>query len=135
MSILDKARTQRENIIKAAQSLSDKDASITPELFGRLSGKGELIKTGTRINWRGQLKRATIDMWDTTSNNPDNAPILWEDISYRDGVRIIPEVITSGTAFALGELGWWDGAVYESLLNGNVWTPLANPSGWAIVKD
>jgi hypothetical protein len=63
-------------------------------------------------------------------NAPDNAPTLWENIDYRDGYRLIPETITAGTAFALGECGWWEGVLYRSLLDANVWTPSAYPAGW-----
>lgn len=134
MDIIEKAKLQRQNIILASASLDDKDASKTPELFGKLNQNGELVKAGTRINWNGLLKRAAVDLWDTKENNPNNAPTLWEDIAYKDGIRIIPEVITAGTAFMKDERGWWKNVLYTSLLDNNVWTPEANPSGWAIVK-
>ena len=88
MNILDKARLQRQNILIGSASLEDKEASKTPELFGKLNENGELIKAGTRINWNGTLKRASVDLWDTKENNPDNAPTLWEDIEYKDGVIV-----------------------------------------------
>jgi hypothetical protein len=131
MEILEKAILLRKNILLSSQSLDDKEASETPELFARLNQNGELIKAGTRINWNGTLKRASVDLWDTKENNPDNAPTLWEDIAYKDGIRIIPEVITVGTAFSKDELGWWNDELYKSLLDNNVWTPEANPSGWS----
>jgi hypothetical protein len=130
MEILEKAMLLRKNILLSSQSLEDKEASVTPELFARLNENGELIKAGTRINWNGTLKRASVDLWDTKENNPDNAPTLWEDINYKDGIRIISEVITVGTAFSKDELGWWNDELYKSLLDNNVWTPEANPSGW-----
>lgn len=133
MSILEKARNQRKNILIGSASLEDKVASETPELFGRLNENGELVKTGTRINWNGILKRASVDLWDAKENNPDNAPTLWEDIEYKDGVRIIPKVITVGTAFSKDELGWWQDTLYKSLIDNNVWTPEQNPSGWEVV--
>lgn len=133
MDILTKARKQRQNILISTASLDDKEASETPELFGRLNENGELVKTGTRINWNGTLKRASVDLWDTKENNPDNAPALWEDIEYKDGIRIIPEVITVGTAFSKDELGWWKDIVYKSLIDNNVWTPETNPSGWELI--
>ena len=134
MNILEKAKIQRKNIILAAASLDDKNASLTPELFGKLNDNGELISAGTRINWNGVLKRAVVDLWDRKENNPDNAPTLWEDINYKEGVRIIPEVITVGLAFAKDECGWWKDNIYISLLDNNVWTPEANPSGWTLVQ-
>lgn len=133
MNILEKARLQRQNILISSASLDDKVASETPELFGRLNENGGLVKVGTRINWNGTLKRAAVDLWDTEENNPDNAPSLWEDILYKNGIRIIPEVITVGTAFSKDELGYWKDTLYKSLIDNNVWTPDQNPSGWELV--
>ena len=133
MNILERARMLRKNIIVSSASLEDKVASETPELFARLNQNGELIKVGTRINWNGVLKRASVDLYDTLENNPDNAPTLWEDIEYKEGYRIIPQTITVGTAFSKDELGWWKDTLYKSLLDNNVWTQEQYPSGWEIV--
>lgn len=133
MDIIERARLLRKNIITSSKSLEDREASLTPELFAKLNQNGDLIKAGTRINWNSLLKRAAVDLWDTAENNPDNAPSLWEDISYVGGYRIIPEIITVGTAFSKGEYGWWKSELYESLLNNNVWTPDQYPSGWKLL--
>ena len=122
----------RAIIETAAASLDDKMASTAPTLFPRLKQDGSLIKAGTRINHNGSIKRAAVDLWDTVDNSPDNAPTLWEDILYRDGYRIIPDVITAGTAFALDELGWWGDKLYKSLLSANVYTPEQYPNGWEL---
>ena len=132
MSILQEARTIRTIIETAAASLDDKTASTAPTLFPRLRQDGSLIKAGTRINYNGCIKRAAVDLWDTADNSPDNAPTLWEDIDYKDGYRIIPDVITAGTAFALDELGWWGDKLYKSLLSANVYTPEQYPRGWEL---
>ena len=130
MNILEKARLLRQNILIGSESLEDKVASETPELFGRLNENGGLVKVGTRINWNGTIKRASVDLWDVKGNNPDNAPSLWEDILYKNGIRIIPEIVTVGTAFSKGELGYWEDVIYKSLIDNNVWTPEAFPNGW-----
>lgn len=133
MNIIEHARLQRGLIEKSVQTLDDKEASTIPELFGTLKEDGALVSVGTKINWNGTLKRAAVDLWDTAENNPDNAPTLWEDIEYKDGIRIIPETITTGTAFAKDELGWWHDVLYKSLIDANVWTPDAYPEGWEAV--
>ena len=120
----------RAIVEQAAVSLTDQTASEGVMLFPRLKGDGALIVSGTRINWHGTLKRAAVDLWDTEANSPDNAPDLWEDIGYRDGIRIIPATITAGLAFALGEKGWWGDTVYESLIAANTYTPEQYPAGW-----
>ena len=127
---LERARQLRAMIEAAAGNLTDADASTAAELFPRLKQDGSLVPAGTRINWYGKVKRAAVDLWDRTENNPDNAPTIWEDFAYRDGIRIIPGTITAGTAFAKDELGWWGDTLYKSLLDANVWTPEQNASGW-----
>ena len=123
----------RAIVEQAAASLPDKEASEGAALFPRLKQDGSLIKAGTRINWRGTIKRAAVDLWDTDANNPDNAPTLWENIAYRQGYRIIPATITAGAAFAKDECGWWGDVLYKSLIASNVWTPDAYPAGWEAV--
>lgn len=134
MKILTKADAVafRKEIEAAALNLDDKGASMSVDFYSDMTYGGELIKAGTRINHGGLLYKAAVDLWDTEENNPDNAPNLWEEIQYHNGVRIIPEVITVTTAFAKDELGFWkaDGKTYRSLLDANVYTPAAYPQGW-----
>lgn len=74
----------------------------------------------------------TCGIWDTEENDPDHAPTLWVKINYKDGVRVIPDPITAAEAFDMDELGWWDGAIYKSLIAANVYTPEAYPQGWEL---
>ena len=58
----------------------------------------------------------------------ENAPYTYDE--YRD----IPEVITEDLAFAKGEKGGWEGAIYESVYDGaNTWNPAQLPAGWKMV--
>ena len=125
----------RAIVEQAASSLDDKTASTAGMLFPKLKQDGSLVKSGTRINWNGTLKRAAVDLWDTEANNPGNAPTLWEDIAYRDGYRVIPQTITAGTAFALDECGWWGDTLYRSTINANVYTPEQYSAGWEAVTE
>lgn len=125
----------RSIVEQAATSLDDKTASTAATLFRRLRYDGKKVGVGTRINWNGTIKRAAVDLWDTVENNPDNAPTLYDDIPYKDGHRIIPETITAGGAFALDELGWWDGELYKSTIANNVWTPAQHAAGWEKVNE
>lgn len=130
MTLTELALQLRPLIEKAAQSLPDDEASKGVVLHRGLKGDGSLIKAGTRINFNGILKRAAVDIWDTPENAPDKAPTLWEDVPYKDGFRIIPNVITGGQKFSKGEKGWWGNALKESTLDNNTWTPDTNPEFW-----
>lgn len=125
----------RSVVEQAAASLDDRTASTASTLFPRLKGNGELVKAGTRINWNGTVKKAAVDLWDTTENNPDNAPTLWANLPYKDGYRIIPDIITAPEAFKEGECGWWGDVLYRSLLDSNVYTPAEYPAGWEALKS
>lgn len=125
----------RAVIEQAAASLDDKTASEAPTLFPRLNQDGGLVRAGTRICHNGEIKKAAVDLWDTADNSPDNAPTLWETIDYRDGYRIIPETITVTGAFAKGERGWWNGKLYESAVENNVYTPEQYARNWTEVNN
>ena len=112
----------------------DATASRAVEFHPGMKYDGSLIPAKTRINWNGKLKRASVDLWDTKENNPDNAPTLWEDISYKDGIRIIPEVITATLAFSEGEYGWWKDKLYRSKVTGNAHTPEVYSNNWELIE-
>ena len=119
------------DIVKLREAATDAQASLTVSVYPTLKQDGSLIKSGTRINHNGMIIRAAVDLYDTETNSPENAPTLWETLNYKDGYRIIPEVITVGTAFSKGELGWWNDELYESLVDYNVYTPDQYAPNWS----
>ena len=124
----------RKIIEEASASLDDKTASEGATLFPRLKEDGSLVEAGTRICWGDKVKKAAVDLWDTKENNPDNAPTIWADLEYRDGYRIIPEVITAEKAFSKDERGWWGDVLYRSIVDGNVCTPEQYADNWEVVR-
>ena len=119
-----------------SEHASDALASRVPQAYRGLKGDGRLVKGGTRINYKGQLYRARVDLWDRADSTPDTAPNLWEKILYKDGIRIIPETITAEYPFNKGERGWWQGRLYESTLEVvNTYTPDQYPDGWKLIKE
>lgn len=128
------AKALRTVLVQGGASLSDAIISTTPEACQRMQYNGELISNGTRICWNGTVKRAAVDLWDTEQNNPDNAPTLWEDLMYRNGIRIIPNPITVGLKFSKNELGWWGDTLYRSKVDNNVYTPEQYIDNWELVS-
>lgn len=114
---------------------TDETALLIPDAFPGLQKNGELIRAGTRINWKGELKRAAVNLYDTVENNPDNAPNLWENVDYKNNYRVIPETLSVGDAFSEGEKGYWKDKLYVSLINNNVWNPEQYPAGWSEVTE
>ena len=128
------AKALRTVVVQGAASLSGAIISTAPAACRRMRYDGTLIQNGTRINWNGTAKRAAVDLWDTDENNPDNAPTLWEDLMYRNGIRIIPNPITVGLKFSKNELGWWGDTLYRSKVDNNVYTPEQYIDNWEVVS-
>lgn len=120
-----------------ADELPDEQASKFPNLYHEMKYDGSLIKAGTRINWQGQLKRASVDLWDREDQNPSQAPTLWVDLNYFQGRRIIPEVITTTLAFSKGEVGYWpaDQKFYKAKRDGVVHTSAQYMADWEEVTE
>ena len=133
----DEALRIRDQVEAGAAALPDMEASVEPTLSRTMRYDGNLIPVGTRIQWGGMLWRAAVDLWDVEENEPDSAPTLWERVMYRDGIRVIPDVITAGLAFSYDERGWWGDVLMRSTLPGektNVYTPAEYPEAWEVME-
>lgn len=127
---IERARQFRKSGVAWAKDITDAEASTVPSLYDGMKYDGSLIEAGTRINWKDEVMKAAVDLWDNEENNPDNAPTLWAKLNYKDGIRIIPEVITVTEAFKENELGWWEDEIYKSLVNANTFTPAQYAEYW-----
>lgn len=129
---------QKVTLRKQVNSLDidDATASRMVDFYPTLSdfASGALIAAKTIVNYNGTLKRAAVDLWNQDENNPGNAPTLWEDISYKDGIRIAPETFTSTNYAALDELMWFGDHIYKSKMAGNVYTPEQAPNAWELIR-
>lgn len=130
--IVERAKVLRAIIENVMEKEDDLSASKAPELFAKMKYDGKLIISGTRIRWKDEIKKAAADLWDTVENDPENAPELWKDINYVNGIRVIPEAPSAADAFEKDEKGFWrkDGKIYKSLIPANVYTPENYPKGW-----
>ena len=133
MTLVELAKKLRPHIEYAVEGFSDKEASECAPLFRRLKQDGTLVEAKTRINWNGTLKRAKVALWDIESQDPEHAPELWEDVAYRDGIRVAPKEFTSTNAASYGELMWFGDKLYKSLMNGNTFFPDQVPSIWELI--
>lgn len=64
---------------------------------------------------------------------PDQTPALYKPIA---PPTIIPEWVQptgAHDAYSIGDRVIFEGVVYESLINGNTWSPKAYPGGWKTV--
>ena len=132
MDYIAQAQKYRPIIEKAMQGVPDKEASEAPYLLPHSlhHEPRKELPAGFRVYWHGKVLKSKIPLWDDEMYDPDHSPESWQEIAYRDGYRIIPDVITVTEAFSMGERGWWGDTLYESLANANVYTPEQYPDNW-----
>ena len=115
-------------------NVPEADISLHPDLFPRLKGDGSLIKAGAHINWHGTIKRAANALWDTEENNPDNAPTLWNDIAYREGLRVLTGPIPATNPVQVDEICWYKDEKWRNISGvPSVYLPDEYPTGWEVV--
>lgn len=118
----------------ACEAMSDEQALDCVALYPTLRHDGSHVKAGARIRHNGVLMRASVDLWDRLENDPDHAPALWEEVKIDGGIREIPANMQTVDAFSKGEKGRWNGHIYESKIDNNIWTPDQYSAGWELVS-
>lgn len=108
-------------------------------LWAQPSGAHDAYNTGDIVNYNGTLYQSTIDgnVW-----SPDVYPAGWKAYIEAPTEPEKPEpeepttypewVQPTGAhdAYNTGDRVTYNGKVYESIINGNTWSPDAYPQGW-----
>ena len=131
MTLLELARKLRPYIEKAAMFLTDEDALEAVDLFPRWSAEHGLYKVGDKVKYEEILYRCiqehnSQEMW-----YPTAAPSLWAKVLIPDE-NVIPEweQPDSTNPYMIGDKVMFEGKVYESIIDNNIWSPAAYPGGW-----
>ena len=67
---------------------------------------------------------------------PDKTPALYKLIgSNDDGYLEWKQPLGAHDAYGIGDIVWYNGKLYKSLINGNVWSPDVYASGWEIYTE
>lgn len=135
MTLLDLARKLRPYIEKAAFSLNDEDAIEAKELYPQWSGNGISYKVNERVRFQGTLYKVLLAHTSQEAWTPIAAPSLFAKVLIPDE-NVIPEweQPDSTNAYQIGDRVTFEGKIYESLINNNVWSPVAYPAGWQEVN-
>ena len=130
MTLLELAQKLRPYIEKAALSLSDEDALEATNLFPNWADAIAYAKD-ERVRYEGILYRCLQAHTSQAAWTPTAAPSLWAKVLIPDP-NVIPEweQPDSTNPYQIGDRVMFDGKVYESVINGNVWSPADYPAGW-----
>ena len=135
MTPQEKARQLRPMIVKASASLSDEDALSAVELF-KAWAADTAYAADERIRYGDKLYRCVQAHTSQTDWTPDTTPALWTEVAKPGEIPVWRQPTGAQDAYNTGERVHYpdaDGSVYESTIDGNVWSPEAYPAGWRAV--
>ena len=134
MTLLELARKLRPYIEKAAISLTDEDALEAVNLFPNWQ-EDTAYMVDQRVRYNNILYKCLTAHVSQSSWMPDVSPSLWARVLIPDE-NVIPEweQPDSTNAYKIGDKVMFEGQVYESVINNNIWSPAAYPAGWQLVN-
>lgn len=135
MTLTERARKMRPYIEKAVQSLDDGEALEVSALYPRWKA-GQDYVAGYRLLHEGILYSVLQSHTSQANWTPDAAPSLFAKVLIPDP-DVVPdwEQPDSTNPYMKGDKVRFDGEVYESLIDNNVWSPAAYPAGWRKVTE
>lgn len=120
-----------------AETLSDAQALQVPMLFDEFDGNGVAYEVGKRIVYNGILYKVIQAHTSQAEWTPIAAPSLFAKVINETIDGSIPEFEqpNSTNPYMKGDRVLFNGKVYESLIDNNVYSPEAYPAGWKEITE
>ena len=134
MTLVELAHKLRPYIEKAALSLSDVDALEAIDLFGSWQADKAYV-VDDKVKYEGNLYKCLQAHTSQASWTPTAAASLWAKVLIPDE-NVIPEweQPDSTNAYMIGDKVMFEGHIYESAINYNIWSPSSYPQGWTLIE-
>lgn len=133
MDIISRAHKVREYIETQSANLTDEEALELPDVFPEWE-EGEYYAVGDRVTYDSKVYKCLSVHEALSSWRPDEAFSLWAEVLASSGEPAEWRQPDSTNAYMSGDRVTFEGAVYESVIDNNVWSPSAYPAGWVRVS-
>ena len=140
MDKLQIAEQFRKALQMFAATLNDEQAMAVATVYdpwrvGVAYAVGDLITYGVNGVGDPQLYRVAQMHTSQADWTPDAVPALYTPIGLDDsGYAVWSQPTGAHDAYNAGDIVNYDGTLYRSLIDGNVYSPTAYPAGWEEVK-
>lgn len=130
-----KVKDFRTRIEEASQTLPDEKAQTNIALYPRWSESAHYT-ADYRVQYNDTVYKCLQEHDAQTQWTPADAPSLWAKVLV-PSPDVIPdwEQPDSTNAYMTGDKVRYNGKIYESLIDNNVWSPDAYPQGWRLVEE
>lgn len=120
-----------------AETLTDEQALQVPMLFEEFDGNGVAYEVGKKVMYNGILYKVIIAHTSQADWTPDVAPSLFAKVINETVDGSIPEFVQpdSTNPYMKGDKVLFNGKVYESLIDSNVYSPEDYPQGWKEITE
>lgn len=131
-------RNREQTLIKLgkiiANSINDETALDVKDLYDDWS-EGKNYKVGKYLNHKGVLYKVLTDHTSQPDWSPDKSPSLFANVlTSLDGTPKEWFQPDSTNPYMTGDKVIFEGVVYESIIDNNIWSPSAYPQGWKVVE-
>lgn len=135
MTLTEYARKLRPLIEKAAMALTDEEALEGIALYPTWSGASVGYAIGDRVRYNEVLYKCLQTHTSQDGWTPIAAPSLWAKVLIPDP-EIVPDWEQPGSTnpYMRGDKVRFEGHIYESTIDNNIWSPAAYPAGWHLVE-
>lgn len=132
------AEQLRKTLQLFASTLSDEQAMEVPAVYdawkiGYKYAVDDILSYG--VNGVGDPQLYRVNQLHTSQADwtPELAPALYTPIGLDDsGYPVWSQPTGEHDAYNIGDIVNYNGDLYESLINGNTWSPETYPAGWKL---
>lgn len=120
-----------------ANQVTDDVVALSIQEFYDIWEVGVLYPVGRYITHNDILYKVLTEHTSQTDWTPDAAPSLFAKVLIDPTGETIPEWVQpdSTNAYMTGDKVTYEGVVYESTIDNNIWSPADYPAGWQIVEE
>ena len=139
--VLNEINAKEESLNKIgklfANQVVDDAVALSIQEFYDTWTVGVSYEVGRYLLYKGVLYKVLQVHTSQESWTPDVTPSLYAKVLIDPTGETIPdwEQPDSTNAYMIGDKVRFEGVVYESVVDNNIWSPSAYPAGWKVVEE
>lgn len=117
------------------RSISDGAALKMPEVFPHWSGNSKEYVKDDKVLYNNVLYKVLQNHTSQEGWTPTSAPSLFAKVLTSEGEILDWEQPDSTNPYMKGDKVKFNGKIYESVIDNNVWSPDGYPAGWKLIEE